>query len=489
MTLADLGRKITSAMRSWNNATVINESVLNAMLKEICFALLESDVNVKLVGQLRENVKSAIDFSTLAGGLNRRRMIQSVVFNELIKLMEPGVKPYQPVKGKPNVIMLVGLQGSGKTTTCTKLAHHYMKKGWKSCLVCADTFRAGAYDQLKQNATKARIPFYGSYTETDPVVIAQEGVDMFKAENFDVIIVDTSGRHKQEDSLFEEMLQVANAINPDNIIFVVDASIGQSCASQARAFKDKVDVGSVIITKMDGHAKGGGALSAVAATQSPVIFIGNGEHIDDLEPFKTKPFVSRLLNLGDIEGYVETAKFVDSMEKKHGQYSLRFMREQFTEMMAIGSYSQIAAMLPGFNFMAKGDEQKSMANLKRFMTIFDSMNDVELDNQDGAKLFNKQPGRITRVARGSGLPECEVKQLLNDYTKFANKMKKLEGVHDRFKRRNMTPRQVAQMTHEIATTVDPDLLQIMGGVEGLQNTVREVGLEGSGNPMGMRRKK
>ena len=158
-------------------------------------------------------------------------------------------------------------------------------------------------------------------------------------------------------------------------------------------------------------------------------------------------------------------------------------------MMAIGSYSQIAAMLPGFNFMAKGDEQKSMANLKRFMTIFDSMNDVELDNQDGAKLFNKQPGRITRVARGSGLPESEVKQLLNDYTKFANKMKKLEGVHDRFKRRNMTPRQVAQMTHEIATTVDPDLLQIMGGVEGLQNTVREVGLEGSGNPMGMRRKK
>lgn len=128
--------------------------------------------------------------------------------------------------------------------------------------MCADTFRAGAYDQIKQNATKARIPFYGSYTEVDPVIIAQDGVDMFKKEGFEMIIVDTSGRHKQEESLFEEMLAVATAVQPDNIIFVMDATIGQACEAQARAFKDKVDIGSVIITKLDGHAKGGGALSA-----------------------------------------------------------------------------------------------------------------------------------------------------------------------------------------------------------------------------------
>lgn len=130
----------------------------------------------------------------------------------LLQLIDPGVKAYQPVKGKPNVIMFVGLQGSGKTTTCTKLAYHYLKKNWKACLVCADTFRAGAYDQIKQNATKARIPFYGSYTEVDPVVIAQDGVEMFKKEGYEIIIVDTSGRHKQEESLFEEMLQVSNAV-------------------------------------------------------------------------------------------------------------------------------------------------------------------------------------------------------------------------------------------------------------------------------------
>nr|6Y2Z_A Chain A, Signal recognition particle 54 kDa protein [Homo sapiens]6Y2Z_B Chain B, Signal recognition particle 54 kDa protein [Homo sapiens] len=295
MVLADLGRKITSALRSLSNATIINEEVLNAMLKEVCTALLEADVNIKLVKQLRENVKSAIDLEEMASGLNKRKMIQHAVFKELVKLVDPGVKAWTPTKGKQNVIMFVGLQGSGKTTTCSKLAYYYQRKGWKTCLICADTFRAGAFDQLKQNATKARIPFYGSYTEMDPVIIASEGVEKFKNENFEIIIVDTSGRHKQEDSLFEEMLQVANAIQPDNIVYVMDASIGQACEAQAKAFKDKVDVASVIVTKLDGHAKGGGALSAVAATKSPIIFIGTGEHIDDFEPFKTQPFISKLL--------------------------------------------------------------------------------------------------------------------------------------------------------------------------------------------------
>jgi signal recognition particle subunit SRP54 len=186
--------------------------------------------------------------------------------------------------------MFVGLQGSGKTTTCTKLAHLYQMKGYKTGLVCADTFRAGAFDQLKQNATKARIPFYGSYTEADPAIIALEGVERFKKENFEIIIVDTSGRHKQEESLFEEMLQVSNAAKPDNVIFVMDASIGQACEAQARAFSDKVPVGSVIVTKLDSHAKGGGALSAVAATRSPIAYLGTGEHITDLEAFETTSF-------------------------------------------------------------------------------------------------------------------------------------------------------------------------------------------------------
>uniref|UniRef100_A0A915NTR6 signal-recognition-particle GTPase n=1 Tax=Meloidogyne floridensis TaxID=298350 RepID=A0A915NTR6_9BILA len=295
MVLADLGRRIRNAIGKLGQATVINEEELNAMLKEVCSALIESDVNVRLVKQLRESVRKAIDFEEMAGGVNKRRLIQRSVFQELLKLVDPGVAPYQPVKGKANVIMFVGLQGAGKTTTCTKMAYYYQKKGWKTCLVCADTFRAGAFDQLKQNATKARIPFYGSYSEIDPVIIAANGVEKFKRDGFELIIVDTSGRHKQEAALFEEMLQVSNAIKPDNVIFVMDASIGQACEAQARAFKNCVDIGSVIITKLDGHAKGGGALSAVATTHSSIIFIGTGEHIDDFELFKVKPFLQKLV--------------------------------------------------------------------------------------------------------------------------------------------------------------------------------------------------
>ncbi|CAH0546186.1 unnamed protein product [Brassicogethes aeneus] len=502
MVLADLGRKITTALQSLSKATIINEEVLNGMLKEICAALLEADVNIRLVKQLRENVRSVIDFDEMAGGLNKRRMIQSAVFKELVKLVDPGVKPYNLVKGKPNVIMFVGLQGSGKTTTCTKLAYHYQKKNWKASLVCADTFRAGAYDQVKQNCTKARIPFYGSYTEVDPVVIAQDGVDMFKKEGFEVIIVDTSGRHKQEESLFEEMLAVSNAVKPDNIIFVMDATIGQACESQAKAFKEKVDVGSVIITKLDGHAKGGGALSAVAATKSPIIYIGTGEHIDDLESFKTKPFISKLLGMGDIEGLIDKVnelKLEDNeelLEKiKHGQFTLRDMYEQFQNIMKMGPFSQIMGMIPGFSqdFMTKGSEQESMARLKRLMTIMDSMNDGELDSRDGAKLFTKQQGRVIRVAHGSGVTEKEVKDLIAQYTKFAAVVKKMGGIKGLFKggdmAKNVNSNQMAKLNQQMAKMMDPRVLHQMGGMSGLQNMMRQLqagaagGLGGLGNLM------
>ncbi|KAF6175892.1 hypothetical protein GIB67_003380 [Kingdonia uniflora] len=184
----------------------------------------------------------------------------------------------------------VGLQGSGKTTACTKYAFHYQKKGWKPTIVCADTFRAGAFDQLKHNATKAKIPFYGRYMESNPVKIAVE---------------DTSGRRKQEASLFEEMRQVSEATKSDLVIFVMNSSIGQAAFDQAQAFKQSVSVGTAIITKMDGHAKEGGALSAVAAIKSPVIFIRTGDHMVEFEIFDVKPFVSRILGMGDWPGFMD----------------------------------------------------------------------------------------------------------------------------------------------------------------------------------------
>merc|ERR1719394_1353702 len=481
---------ITGALHNLSKATIINEDVLNSLLKEVCSALLEADVNIKLVKQLRENVKTCIDFEEMAQGHNKRKIIQQAVFQELVKLVDPGVKPHVPVKGQANVIMMVGLQGSGKTTTCTKLAYQYQKKGWKSCLVCADTFRAGAYDQLKQNATKARIPFYGSYTEVDPVIIAADGVDMFKNEGFEMIIVDTSGRHKQEDSLFEEMLAVSNAIDPDNVIFVMDASIGQACEAQARAFKEKVDVGSVIISKLDGHAKGGGALSAVAATNSPIIFIGTGEHIDDFEQFKTKAFIQKLLGMGVVEDMGLDKNNAQLMKKiQHGEFTLRDMYEQFTNVMKMGPFSQIMGMIPGFSqdFMTKGCEQESQSKLKRLMTIMDSMNDGELDDADGAKKFSKEPNRVKRVANGAGVEEREVQELLKQYAKFSQVVKKMGGIKGLFKGGNMNkqvnPRDIDQINRQMAGMMDPGVLKQMGGMAGLQNMMKQ--MQGSAGPGGV----
>eukprot|EP00775_Hariotina_reticulata_P009896 gene9896-10053_t len=233
MVLNELGNKITSALAAMSNQMVIDEKVLDACLKEICAALLQADVNVKLVAGLRNNIKKRVNVEELAAGLNKRKIIEKAVFDELCSILDSGHEAakdssskdskdsskskdkQQPSrvgelkKGKTSVVMFVGLQGSGKTTTCTKYAYYYKKKGWKPALVCADTFRAGAFDQLKQNATKASIPFYGSYSETDPALIAAAGVELFKKDGRDLIIVDTSGRHKQEAALFEEMRQAA----------------------------------------------------------------------------------------------------------------------------------------------------------------------------------------------------------------------------------------------------------------------------------------
>ena len=243
-----------------------------------------------------------------AAAINKARVIERAVVDELVRMLDAGREPFKPKKGKANVVMFVGLQGAGKTTTVAKYAHYYQARKWKVAMVCADTFRAGAFDQLKQNATRVRVPFYGSYTETDPVKIAAEGVEQFRREGYDIIIVDTSGRHKQEASLFEEMVQVQEAVQPDDIVFTMDSTIGQAAFGQAEAFKKAVRVGSVIITKLDGHAKGGGALSAVAATGSPIIFVGTGEHFDELAPFEAKAFISKLLGRGDLAGLITEFK-------------------------------------------------------------------------------------------------------------------------------------------------------------------------------------
>jgi signal recognition particle subunit SRP54 len=375
MVLAELGLKLTSALKSLQNATVVDEEVLKKVLNEISMALLQSDVNIKFVKKLKDNITMQFKLNEQTGS-NLRKLILQAVCSEMTGMLSVDRKPFEPKKGKPNVVMFVGLQGSGKTTTCTKYASYWQRKNFRTCLVCADTFRAGAFDQLKQNATKVRIPFIGSYTETDPVAIAKEGVDQFKKEGFEMIIVDTSGRHKQEDDLFQEMIQVEKAIKPDEIIFVMDSSIGQACYDQALAFKKAVKVGSVIITKLDGHAKGGGALSAVAATESPIIFIGTGEHFNDLEKFEAESFVNRLMGLGDLKKLFESIKeiipegqqekFLEGLAK--GKFALKDLQTQYNSILNMGPLNQFMSFIPGMSNMMQGqgvNEKDGIKKIKR----------------------------------------------------------------------------------------------------------------------------
>lgn len=354
--------------------------------------------------------------------------------------------------------------------------------------MCADTFRAGAFDQLKQNATKAKIPFFGSYTESDPVAISAAGVAKFKGERFDIIIVDTSGRHRQESELFKEMVEISDAVTPDLTIMVLDGAIGQAAESQSRAFKEAAGFGAIIVTKMDGHAKGGGAISAVAATKTPIMFIGTGEHLYDLERFAPGPFINKMLGMGDISGLMEhvqemqAANGMDAKEKREemmkkmeqGIFTIRDMRDQLSNIMSMGPLSKIASMIPGMSDMLNagggGGEEDASKRMKRLVYIMDAMTTEELDS-DG-KVFQVQPKsgkktnvastskamdksskgkdkqmakseetvaelkegqprkpnrRILRVARGSGTSVREVEELLSQHQMFSAMVKKAGG--------------------------------------------------------------
>lgn len=432
MVLADLGKSINQALSSVTRATGdVDENTLDAMLNEISMALLKHDVGLAQVAKLKTNIKKKVNIKETPPQ-NRKRVVQKAVFDELCALVDTQQEVWKPKKGRSNVIMLVGLQGAGKTTTCTKLAVYFQRRGFKTGLVCADTFRAGAFDQLKQNATKAKVPFYGSYTEPDPVVISKQGVDKFKKDMFDLIIVDTSGRHRQEQDLFDEMVQIGDAVKPDHTLMVLDASIGQAAQLQASAFKDAADFGAIVLTKMDGHAKGGGAISAVAATKTPIAFIGTGEHIHDFETFSPQQFISKLLGIGDIQGLMEHVQTLKLDQKdtiknlQAGIFTLRDLRTQMENVMKLGPLSKVASMIPGMaQFADQLGGEDSNRRLKAMVYIMDSMTKKELDS-DG-QIFRDEPTRVVRVAKGSGTAVREVEEVLAQQKMMSGMAKKMGG--------------------------------------------------------------
>lgn len=522
MVLAELGGKLRESLRKLQQAEdKLDKNAVTTLINEIVRALMEADVNVKLCMKLRNNIQdrvlSSVDDDKNNNSNNQQqqqsnvgKLIQKAVVEELTALVSsPDIKPYKLRRNKPNVILFVGLQGAGKTTSIAKFAQYYSRKGWKVCMVCADTFRAGAFDQLKQNATKLRIPFYGSYAEADPVSIAQRGVDQFIAEHYEVILVDTSGRHRQEGALLEEMQEISNAVNPDDTVFVMDATQGQAIYDQAFAFREAVSVGSVIVTKLDGHAKGGGALSAVAATQSPISFLGSGEHFDDLTPFYAPSFIQQLLGMGgSMAGYMHEMKDLrdhqsqkEMLKKmKKGEFTLRDMYKQFQKTMQMGGMGKMmsgmagAANMPEY-LMPNSDE--STRRLKTFLYIMDSMTNAELDGKvDLHNITNPKDldSRIKRIARGSGTHPKEVQLLLQTHKQMQNFVSKsskaMKGGAGNARQRQMMQEQFkknpnAMMQHLNKT--NPQLVQQMGGQANMMKMMQQMngGGPGAGGGGGM----
>jgi len=428
MVLEKLGSSLYEALRKVIRAPVVDRDLVRELIRDFQRALLQADVNVQLVMELSRNIEKRALEEELPPGISRRDHVVKVVYNELTQFV--GEKPeslaIQP--GKQNILMLVGIQGSGKTTTAAKLARYFQKRGLKPAVICADTFRPGAYDQLQQLAESINVDFYGEPKSRDSIAIAKRGVNGLRSH--EVVILDTSGRHKEEKSLMKEMQEMATAVRPQEIVLVLDGTIGQQAAAQAEAFNEATNIGSIIVAKLDGSARGGGALSSVAATGARIKFIGTGEKIEDLEPFVPSRFIGRLLGMGDIEGLIKKVEEaeVPVTEKDvrallSGKFTLSDMYEQFEAMRSIGPLQKILSMVPGLGYqLPQEDFDIAEERLDKYRFIIQSMTVEERENP---KILNAS--RIRRIARGSGTEEREVRELIKQYNAMRKMLKQLKG--------------------------------------------------------------
>ncbi|SET06680.1 signal recognition particle subunit FFH/SRP54 (srp54) [Methanococcoides vulcani] len=425
MVMDKLGSSLQDALKKLVGAGRIDEKTVNEVVKDIQRALLQADVNVKLVMKMSNHIKERALKEEVPSGMNPREHVIRIVYQELINIV--GKSADIPLK--PQKIMMVGLQGSGKTTTTSKLSRYFQRKGLKPAVVCADTFRPGAFQQLRTLCEKLNVPFYGEEGNPDAVGIVERGLK--ELEKNDVLIVDTAGRHSLEADLIDEMEQIHEVAQPDYKLLVLDGAIGQQASEQAKAFNDSVGISGVVISKLDGTAKGGGALSAVSETNSSIAFIGVGETPDDLEKFEPDRFISRLLGMGDIKSLIEkaeealTEEDIDMEAMMRGRFTLKDMYSQLEAMNKIGPMKQIMQMLPmgGMGVKLSDDAYKVTEDkMGRYRVLMDSMTEEELLNP---RLIGSS--RIKRISMGSGSGPEDVRELLKYHKMMQNAMKGLRG--------------------------------------------------------------
>ena len=423
MVLDRLGSSLKDALKKLAGKTVVDRAAVEELVRDLQRAFLQADVNVRLVKGLSEAIRTRSVDEQPPKGMSVREHVLRIVYQELIRLMGSATD----VSLRPQRILLAGLQGSGKTTTTAKLARFFQRKGMKVAVICADTFRPGAYDQLSTLCGQIGITCYGEPGSEDTVAIVRKGLS--NLSDIEVVIIDTQGRHALEKVLIDEIIRINGVSRADHRWLVMDAALGQQASEQARRFHEAINIDGVIITKMDGTAKGGGALSAVSETQSGIVFIGAGETIEDLERFDPDSFISRLLGMGDLKSLAERAEEAISAEEVdvnallRGKFTLRDMYKQLEAINRMGPLKQIMSMLPLGSMEVPSDAiDVTSTKMSRYKVIMDSMTPPELDDPN---LISGS--RIHRIARGAGASPEEVRELLKYFRMMQRALKGMRG--------------------------------------------------------------
>ncbi len=414
MVLDALGKSLRGVLQKIARGSTVDEAMLAEVVRDIQRALLQGDVNVQLTLDLTKRVRRRATEEKPPAGASLRDFLVRIIYEEIRGILGKD----RPFEAKPKRILLAGLFGQGKTTTAAKLARYLQKKGIRVALVAADVHRPAAIDQLEQLAGKIGADFYADRAEKDAVKVVERALSQVPAHV--ATIVDTAGRSGLDAELIAELRRVKELLQPEEVLLVLDATMGQTAGRSAEAFHQAVGLTGVVLTKLDGSAKGGGALSAVAASGAPIVFLGTGEHLEELERFEPTRFVSRLLGMGDIQTLLERFEELSNKEAAEeaakkllsGRFTLRDMRTQLESLGQMGPFSKLVSMFPTIGAAKLDDKQvdESQRRLLRYRAILDSMTPGELDDAASIKAE-----RVHRIARGSGQRPQEVRTLLRQY--------------------------------------------------------------------------
>ncbi len=440
MVLDSLGKSLRGVLQKIARGSTVDDALLNEVVRDIQRALLQADVNVQLALDLTQRVRRRATQEKPPAGASLRDFLVRIIYEEIRGILgKDGVFELRPRR-----ILLTDLFGQGKTTTAGKLARHFQKKGVRVGLVAADVHRPAAIDQLQQLAQRVGCEFFADRSEPRAEKVVERALATFPPHL--AVIVDTAGRSGIDTELIEELQRVRAVLQPDATLLVLDAAMGQAAGRSAQAFHSAVGVTGVILTKPDGSAKGGGALSAVAVTQAPIVFLGTGEHLDELERFEPTRFVSRLLGMGDVQTLLERFEALSNQEEAQkaaehlmtGRFSLRDMRTQLSSLGEMGTFSKLFSFLPGLGAAKVTDQQldETQVRMRRYRAVLDSMNSAELDD---AHLIKAD--RIRRIARGSGARPQDVRALLKH---FDQTRKAAHGIVSNRRFRRQLERQMTQ---------------------------------------------